>query len=61
MPLSLALEGPALDSRRRSRRSAVPGRAYLRRHVALEHVAGLDHVVVDADQDHVFDVHNGSP
>jgi hypothetical protein len=25
--------------------------------VALEHVARLDHVVVDADQDHVVDAH----
>ena len=29
----------------------------LRRHVPLEHVGRLDDVVVDADQDHVVDVH----
>jgi len=29
----------------------------LLRHTTLEHVGGLDHVVVDAHQDHVVDVH----
>ena len=31
------------------------------RHVMIEHVAGLDHVVVDADQDHVCGIHDGLP
>jgi hypothetical protein len=29
--------------------------------VALEHVGRLHHVVVDADQDHVLESHNGAP
>ena len=33
----------------------------LRRHVTLEHVGGLDHMVVDADQDHVLKLQGGSP
>jgi hypothetical protein len=28
--------------------------------VALEHVGRLDHVVVDADEDHVVELHVGS-
>ena len=34
--------------------------AVLRRDVTLEHVRGLDHVIVDADEDHVFDLHGGT-
>ncbi len=56
----LALERPLVDALRVAddlRRLVEP----LRRQVVLVHVRRLDHVVVDADQDHVVHLHGGRP